>query len=90
MAAGFFLGYVFDEEELTEYSKMSLSWASLKKRPAWNREVEKYDLMMQYRETIPMEEQDAIWAEVGPALERRGRDMRKVAAKRAFVKPEKD
>jgi hypothetical protein len=33
--------------------------------------------------------QDAIWREVGDALEERDKDMRKVAAKRAFVKPEK-
>ena len=86
--------------------------------------------MMQYRETIPVEEQDAIWAEarkpfiryqthesegnlhviiicahlsfvnvsgffkivrfqVGDELEDRDKDMRKVAAKRAYAKPKR-
>ena len=55
----------------------------------WHIEVEKYDLMQQYEETIPVEEQDAIWREVGDQLEERDKDMRKVAAKRAFAKPTK-
>ena len=57
--------------------------------PLWHEEVAKYDLMMQYRETIPIEQQDAIWEEVGDELEARDRAMRKVAAKRAFSKPSK-
>ncbi len=55
----------------------------------WQRAVEKYDLMLHYRETIPVEEQDAIWAEVGDELEERDVAMRKVAAKRAFSKPQR-
>ena len=55
----------------------------------WQEEVLKYDLMFHYRETIPMEEQDSIWEEVGDELEERDRAMRKVAAKRAFSKPQK-
>ncbi len=55
----------------------------------WHQQVEKYDLLLHYKETIPVEEQDAIWAEVGDSLEVRDRAMRKVAAKRAFAKPQK-
>ena len=52
-------------------------------------EVAKYDLLLQYIETISVEEQDNIWREVGDALEERDKAMRKVAAKRAFIKPDK-
>jgi len=45
--------------------------------------------MLRYQETIPVEEQDAIWSECGPALEARDKAMRRVAAKRAFAKPQK-
>ena len=68
---------------------MKLDLAHLEKRSLWQNTFVKYDLMMQYRETIPVEEQDAIWEEVADDLELRGRDMRKVAAKRAFVKPQR-
>ena len=48
----------------------------------------KYDILLNYREAITLEEQDAIWAEVGDKLEVRAEEMRKVAAKRAFSRPE--
>ena len=41
------------------------------------------------RNTIPEEEQADIWEEVGEKLEERDKQMRKVAAKRAFVRPVK-
>ena len=40
-------------------------------------------------ETVPVEEQDQIWEEVGDKLEQRDKAMRRVAAKRAFVRPKK-
>ena len=49
----------------------------------------KYDMMKDYRNTIPVEQQDQIWEEVGQALETRDTQMRRVAAKRAFVRPTK-
>lgn len=55
----------------------------------WTEDVLKYDLMLHYRETIPLEEQDAIWAEVGDELEARDKVMKRVATKRAFSKASK-
>lgn len=42
-----------------------------------------------FRATVPEEEQEQIWEEVGERLEDRDKQMRKVAAKRAFVRPVK-
>lgn len=56
---------------------------------AWNQQTLEYDLMRDYRNTIPEEEQAEIWEEVGEKLEERDKQMRKVAAKRAFVRPVK-
>jgi len=55
----------------------------------WQLQTMKYDLMREYRQTINMEEQDKIWSEVGEKLEVRDKQMRRVAAKRAFVRPKK-
>jgi len=55
----------------------------------WHQQTLEFDLMRDYRNTIPAEDQDTIWSEVGDKLEERGRQMRKVAAKRAFVRPVK-
>jgi hypothetical protein len=44
----------------------------------------KYDLMREYFLTIPMEEQDAIWSEVGPALEEKDALIKRNAAKKAL------
>jgi len=56
---------------------------------AWQQQTLGYDLMRDYRATVPAEEQDEIWEEVGERLEERDKQMRKVAAKRAFVRPVK-
>jgi len=56
---------------------------------AWNQQTLEYDLMRDYRATVPEEEQEQIWEEVGDRLEERDKQMRKVAAKRAFVRPVK-
>jgi len=55
----------------------------------WQLQTMKYDLMREYRHTIPVEEQDEIWTEVADQLELRDKQMRRVAAKRAFVRPTK-
>jgi len=56
---------------------------------AWHQQTLEYDLMRDYRATVPEEEQEQIWEEVGERLEDRDKQMRKVAAKRAFVRPVK-
>jgi len=55
----------------------------------WHQQTLQFDLMRDYRNTIPVEEQDQLWEEVGEKLEERDKQMRKVAAKRAFVRPVK-
>jgi len=55
----------------------------------WHQQTLQFDLMRDYRNTIPAEEQDTLWEEVGDKLEERDKQMRKVAAKRAFVRPVK-
>lgn len=55
----------------------------------WKQQTLDYDLMRDYRNTVPEEEQAVIWEEVGDRLEERDKQMRKVAAKRAFVRPVK-
>ncbi len=55
----------------------------------WQMQTLKYDMMRDYRNTIPAEEQDKIWEEVADRLETRDQQMRKVAAKRAFIRPTK-
>ena len=55
----------------------------------WHQQTIQYDTMRDYRNTVTSEEQDSIWGEVGAKLEERDRQMRKVAAKRAFVRPVK-
>ena len=37
-----------------------------------------------FSETVPIEEPDKIWAEVGDALEQRDEEIKKAAAKRSF------
>jgi len=55
----------------------------------WHQQTIQYDMIRDYRNTLPAEHQDQIWDEVGDKLEERDRQMRKVAAKRAFVRPVK-
>ncbi|CAH0596241.1 unnamed protein product [Chrysodeixis includens] len=48
---------------------------------------EKYDLMKQYRKTIPMEEQNDIWAEVNSQLQQLHMTRKKMSRKRTFSTP---
>lgn len=50
---------------------------------------EKYDLMKQYRSTIPEEEQNEIYAEVYSQLHELELSRKKAKRKRTFVKPSK-
>ena len=50
----------------------------------WNMEYFKYDLIRDYFLSIPLEEQDRIWAEVGPELERREAQIKRLAARKAL------
>jgi len=55
----------------------------------WQMQTLKFDLMREYRNTIPEEQQDQIWEQVGEKLEQRDKQMRRVATKRAFIRPAK-
>ncbi|XP_054271720.1 39S ribosomal protein L19, mitochondrial [Macrosteles quadrilineatus] len=50
---------------------------------------EKYDLMKQYRKTIPEEEQNEIYAEVSSELHKQELTKKKMKKKREFIKPRK-
>ena len=85
-------GFTYDEADANQKRKWQVKNEKFMQymHPGWHFEVAKYDLLLQYLETISVEEQDQIWREVGDELEKRDKAMRKVAAKRAFVKPEKN
>ena len=51
----------------------------------WEYQYYKYDLMREYFLTIPLEEQDIIWQEVGPALEQRDAMIKRTVAKKALA-----
>ncbi len=68
-----------------KYKKDKLHKGYLRK--GWQDDVRQFDILLHYRKAISIEEQDAIWAEVGDRLEERDREMRKVAAKKAYQKP---
>ena len=55
----------------------------------WQLEYCKYDIMRDYFLTIPLEEQDVIWSEVGPNLEKREKVMKRMAARKALAKSDK-
>lgn len=69
------------EDKLSEKMKKQIP---LHKRP-W----EKYDLMKQYRATIPEEEQQEIYAEVHSQMHQLELSRKKQKRKRVFVKPQK-
>jgi len=91
LVTGRLRGLTFDENDAFQKQKWKLRAEGFMEyqHPGWHFEVAKYDLLLQYIETISVEEQDNIWREVGDALEERDKAMRKVAAKRAFIKPDK-
>lgn len=66
----------FEQKKFDKYNSVMMR--------GWHVQVLKYDLMKEYYQTIPLEEQDSIWASVGPALEERDRQMKRAAAKRSI------
>lgn len=86
-------GYTFDpkmiEERGIKSEKKRIEIHGLYLNRGWQWAMRKYDLMRHYRNTIPVEEQDAIWEEVGDQLEARDRDIKRAAIKRSLVKSER-
>ncbi|XP_026761460.1 39S ribosomal protein L19, mitochondrial [Galleria mellonella] len=67
------------EEHLKEKDRVR---RELRKKP-W----EKYDLMLQYRKTIPIEEQNDIWSEVYNQLHQLQVSQKKISRKRTYSTP---
>lgn len=65
-----------NEKRLRKAAKLATPW-------------EKFDLMKQYRKSIPDEEQQEIYAEVYSELHQLELQRRKMKRKRAFIKPTK-
>ena len=86
---GYILGYQLTEAWTTPGKIRRQTRAFSENSLEWHTQTIQYDMMRDYRNTIPAEEQDQIWEEVGEKLEERDKQMRKVAAKRAFVRPVK-
>ena len=84
-------GFSYDKDtQLNDRQKRKLEVFEGTMMPAWQLEVTaKYDLMRQYRDTIPLEEQDKIWREVGDHLEERDREIKRSAIKRQIAKSSK-
>ncbi|QQP38509.1 39S ribosomal protein L19_ mitochondriallike [Caligus rogercresseyi] len=80
----------FQIKSMDQQTEARLERYNEKLNHGWSNEYLQYDLLRDYKNTIPMEEQSAIWNEVGTALLNRNDAMRKVAAQKAFVKPVKD
>lgn len=70
---------------ITEYLKEKHIQSAKKLEKPW----EKYDLMKEYRKTIPEDEQKEIYAEVYSQLHNLEMQRQKTKRKRIFVKPTK-
>ena len=88
---GLLKGYSFDADtQLNDRQKQKLEVFSATMNKGWQMEViSKYDLMRQYRNTIPIQTQDQIWEEVGDSLEKRDREIKRNATKRQIAKSSK-
>lgn len=85
----FFKGYSLDNPfETPGKVRKQIRWMA-EGNVGWQMQTLKYDTMRDYRNTVPVEEQDQIWQEFGEKLEARDKQMRRVATKRAFVRPAK-
>jgi len=87
--AGLLRGFSFDINDkaaIHDSTRERFRKQNLYLNTGWQRETRKYDLMLHYRETIPVDQQDAIWEEVGDQLEARDRDIKRAAIKRSLVK----
>jgi len=78
-------GYSWNHDQLDYFYQKKLegfqSYISL----GWQLKHYKYDLMREYFLTIPLEEQDIIWKEVGPALETRDAMIKRIVARKALA-----
>uniref|UniRef100_A0A0A9Y9Y8 Large ribosomal subunit protein bL19m n=2 Tax=Lygus hesperus TaxID=30085 RepID=A0A0A9Y9Y8_LYGHE len=74
-----------DRDSVMAYVSEKMKLQIPKHQKPW----EKYDLMKQYRATIPEEEQKEIFAEVDSELHKLELTRKKLKRKRAFVKPKK-
>ncbi|XP_073987519.1 large ribosomal subunit protein bL19m-like isoform X2 [Rhodnius prolixus] len=74
-----------DQEHMMSLISDKMKWQIPQHEKPW----EKYDLMKQYRSTIPEEEQKEIFAEVYSELHQLEITRKKMKRKRSFVKPKK-
>jgi hypothetical protein len=82
-------GYMIEPGYLDERTQKTRDNFNSYLSQGWQAKYVKYDLMRDYFLSIPIEEQDVIWAEVGPALENREIDIKRLAAKKALAKSTK-
>jgi len=78
-------GYSFDQDQVPHRLQKQYDAYSAYFNYGWQNEYLKYDLMREYFLTIPLEEQDVIWEEVAPALERRESMIKRIAARKALA-----
>ena len=90
-SVGLLKGYSFDRDtQLNDRQKRKLDVFEATMNKGWQLQVtSKYDLMKDYRNSIPIHEQDQIWQEVGDSLERRDREIKRSATKRQIAKSSK-
>lgn len=91
IVSGLLQGASFDKDtQLSDLQKKRLDIFQATMNKGWQLEVlPKYDLMAHYRSTIPIQTQDQIWEEVGDALEKRDREIKRGATKRQIAKSTK-
>jgi len=78
-------GYSYNHEQLPYDKAKQLDNFRNTLSLGWQMQHYKYDLMREYFLTIPIEEQDIIWEEVGPALEKRDNLIKRSVAKKALA-----
>lgn len=90
-SVGLLKGYSFERDtQLNDRQKKKLDVFEATMNKGWQLQVtSKYDLMKDYRNSIPIHEQDQIWQEVGDSLERRDREIKRSATKRQIAKSSK-
>ena len=90
-SSGVLKGFTYDKDtQLTDHQKNRLEVFEATMNRGWQLKVTaKYDLMRQYRDTIPLETQDKIWQEVGDSLEKRDREIKRSATKRQIAQSAK-
>ena len=91
IVSGMLRGASFDRDtQLSDIQKKKLDVFEATMNKGWQLQVlPKYDLMAHYRGTIPIQTQDQIWEEVGDALEKRDREIKRAATKRQIAKSTK-